>query len=70
MCPFFIPLNSSLENVLIPDRTNKLTVLGDNTPHNLLHNVVQILLILKTLRWFPNNRDIENDVQTLAFKLH
>lgn len=68
--PFFIPLNSWLRNELILDRINTSIVWGDSTPRNLPHNAVQILVILKTLKWFPSNTDIENDVQTLAFKLH
>lgn len=68
--PFFIPLNSWLRNELILDRTNKSIVWGDSTPRNLPHNAVQILVILKTSKWFPSNMDIENDVQTLALKLH
>ena len=68
--PFFIPLNSWLRNELILDRINTSIVWGDSTPRNLPHNAVQILVILKTLKWFPSNMDIENDVQTLALKLH
>jgi hypothetical protein len=68
--PFFILLNSWPRNGLILDHTNKSIVWDDNTPRNLPHNVVQILGILRTLKWFPSNMDIENDVQTLVFKLH